>query len=327
MPGYACVGILLEGDTIAKRCGIRPGDIIVAVNGEGMRRFKPDFPSSQLKDITVKTDSAPMSNKIDENYDKTLNLPTGDNYRALLSKIKDIKKAAASGEGPALEVMLERHSWDSRPHAWPRYLTARDGDVPLAMKMHQEHEAWRDETFPMDLTGYKLQKVLEAKAVSEIDVRHGELPPSVYVNFSKLVDLDQHEIPAADVVHAFVLYTEKLLSRGQDPRCTKMSQFIDLTGVGIKSMRTEVLRRVYATFEPNYPETLHRMVMYPVSRTVASAARVMLSFVNAQTRAKFVITDDLQRVCDELGWSKEEVEQCGGIVDFMHKHQANGTKQ
>ena len=48
----------------------------------------------------------------------------------------------------------------------------------------------------------------------------------------------------------------------------------------------------------------------------------MLSFVNEKTRSKFVITDDLQTVCDALGWSKDEVTECGGVTEFMHKHVA-----
>jgi hypothetical protein len=51
----------------------------------------------------------------------------------------------------------------------------------------------------------------------------------------------------------------------------------------------------------------------------------MLSFVNTQTQKKFVITHSLDKVCDELGWSKREVEQCGGVTQFMHKHEKVGT--
>jgi hypothetical protein len=47
----------------------------------------------------------------------------------------------------------------------------------------------------------------------------------------------------------------------------------------------------------------------------------MLGFVNTQTQKKFVITSSLDKVCAELGWSKQEVEHCGGISHFMHKHE------
>lgn len=51
---------------------------------------------------------------------------------------------------------------------------------------------------------------------------------------------------------------------------------------------------------------------------------MLLSFVNEQTQKKFVITDNLDVVCQELGWNKEEVEACGGVTDFMHKHEKAG---
>lgn len=51
----------------------------------------------------------------------------------------------------------------------------------------------------------------------------------------------------------------------------------------------------------------------------------MLGFVNEKTQKKFLITNDLDKVCAELGWIKSEVEECGGITEFMHKHEKAGT--
>ena len=47
----------------------------------------------------------------------------------------------------------------------------------------------------------------------------------------------------------------------------------------------------------------------------------MLGFVNERTQKKFLITNDLSHVCRELGWDQTEVEECGGITEFMHKHE------
>ena len=47
--------------------------------------------------------------------------------------------------------------------------------------------------------------------------------------------------------------------------------------------------------------------------------------MNAKTKEKFVITDDLDVVCRELGWYKPDVEKCGGITEFMRKHQKEET--
>ncbi len=48
---------------------------------------------------------------------------------------------------------------------------------------------------------------------------------------------------------------------------------------------------------------------------------MLLSFVNKKTREKFIITDDLDVVCTELGWNKTEVEACGGVTQYMHQHE------
>ena len=61
------------------------------------------------------------------------------------------------------------------------------------------------------------------------------------------------------------------------------------------------------------------------STAQATAARTMLSFVNERTQKKFLITSDLDKVCAELGWNKAEIEECGDITAFMHKHEKAGT--
>jgi hypothetical protein len=56
-----------------------------------------------------------------------------------------------------------------------------------------------------------------------------------------------------------------------------------------------------------------------------TTARTMLGFVNEKTQKKFLITNSLDKVCEELGWAKQEVEDCGGVTEFMHKHEKAGT--
>lgn len=331
VPAFVGIGRLLDGETIARKAGVTVGDLIVAVNGNGFRRFPPDFDDSELEDITVALKKLSMDEVdlvSDGNNIKTGNLEktriisgigNGEAYKAVVSEIKQVKKS-----NTPLMLSLERFDWDSRVHSWGRFLTARDGNVPDAMKMLQTHEAWREDTFPIDLTDLGIQKVLRSKAVSEVDITQNGLPPTVYVNFGELQSIK--DCKAADVTKAFVIFTEELLKRAKDPRSPKTCQFIDLTGVSLTGgMRTDVLRQIYGTFEPNYPETLQRMIMYPVSKYVASTAGYLLSFVNANTRKKFLITDDLCLVCKELGWSKEEVEACGGVTGFMKKYSKAGA--
>lgn len=334
MPAYAIIDRLLDGDTMAKRFEVNAGDCIVAVNGIGFRRLPIECNESDISDLTPQVEKLKIStstsslSKADEDQDvrRVFNGKNGECYKALLQSIKDAKVGQTS-EKP-FTLRLERYGWDSRVHSWSRFLTARDGDVQLAMQMMQEHEAWRQTCFPIDTSQSGIQAVLQAKAISEIDLQQKPQDgavciPSVYVDFGKLQTLESSkQCTAEDVVDAFVIFTEKLLERAPDPRTPKTCQFIDLTNSRISTgLRVTLLKKIYGAFEPNYPETLHKMVMYPVSRIVRKTSSMLLSFVNEKTRNKFVITDDLSQVCKELGWDKAEVEQCGGISGFMAKHQ------
>jgi len=313
-PGFAQVGRLLDGETVARKCGVKVGDCIVAVNGQGFRRFAPDFDEDELENLSKDTHVP--------NDKSVLHLGKGEAYNSLLGRIKTIKAAGS----PPLALSLERYGWDAKVNSWPRFLEARDGNVPLAMKMLQEHENWKNGIFPIDLTRDGVQEVLRLKAVAEIDTQADEsTPPTVYVNFSKLQAVES--ISPDDVCKAFIIFTEMMLARSKDPRNPKACQFIDLSGVTISSgFRVDMLKKIYNVFEPNYPETLSKMVMYPVSTMLATTARTLLNFVNEKTQRKFVITNSLAVVCEELGWDQKEVEACGGVTEFMHKHENAGTQ-
>jgi len=312
-PGFAQIGRLLDGETVARKSGVRVGDIIVAVNGSGFRRFASDFDDSEVTNLSEDS-YIPNDNNV-------LHLGRGEAYDALLTKIKTIKSAGS----PPLVLSLERYSWDAKVNSWPRFLKAREGDVPAAMKMLQEHENWKTRNLPMDLTRDGLQEVLRLKAVAEVTVgENKDFPPAVYVNFGKLQSMDS--INFDDVSKAFVIFTETMLARSKDPRNPKVNLYIDLNGVGVSSgLRTELIRKIYEVFEANYPECLSKMVMYPVSNLLGTTIRQMLKFVNDTTQEKNLITNDLAEVCQAMGWDLEEVESCGGVKEFMHKYEELGA--
>ena len=261
LPGYAVIDKLLKGDTVARKFGVRVGDCIVGVNGSGFRRFAPDYKDSEVEIV----------NKEDEQVEVKLDhavVVAGDAYNQLLSKIKAIKAASPD---PPLILTLERYGWDARSNSWPRFLAARDNHVPDAMMMQQQHEQWKSEVFPIDLTKSGLQEIFKQKAISEINVDIvKDFPPTVYINYGKLQQMEKAgEITADDIVEAFIIFTERLLAESVDPRKPKTCQFIDLSGVSITGgFRVDSLKRIYKVFEPNYPETLFKMVMYPVSSMV-----------------------------------------------------------
>jgi len=330
MPAYTRIGRLVDGDNVAKRAGIAIGDIVVAVNGTGFRRFPPDFQDHELEDLTIQKEAVvniQFDEKAKERKAQTITgLKDGEHYNMMLAKIKEIKKARDPSN--ALHLSMERYDWDSRVNSWPRFLMARSNDVKDAMKMMQMHEAWKANTFPIDLTDPGIQTVLKAKAVSEFSISSNvhtsngaaaPVPPTVYINFQKLQNIPN--LQASDVSKAFVIFTEAILKQCKDPRRPKSYQLIDLTGVTISGgLRSDILRDIYNVFEPNYPETLDKMVMYPVPKLAQNTAKLILNFVNENTREKFVMTDHLNVVCHELGWDYHEVQSLGSIENYIQKH-------
>ena len=96
-PGFAQIGRLIEGETVARKSGVEVGDVIVAVNGSGFRRFASDFDESEVTNLS-KDSHIPNDNNV-------LHLGRGEAYSALLMKIKTIKTAGS----PPLVLSLERY--------------------------------------------------------------------------------------------------------------------------------------------------------------------------------------------------------------------------
>ena len=188
----------------------------------------------------------------------------------MLDEIK-LRKGESTAESPLI-LTFERYTWDARPHAWGRFLAARDSNIRDAMTMWQNHTQWKELNFPISLIKPGLQKIFRQKAVSELHVEGAEMAAVVYVNYGTLQKLyAASEITPEDIVLAFVLFTERMLSRSKDPRQAKTCQFIDLADVTYSSgFRSDILKIIYNVFEPNYPETLSKMVMYPVSTVFVS---------------------------------------------------------
>lgn len=325
-PSYASVLKLVEGETVALKKGVASGDYIVAVNGVGFRRFSPDYYSANARrscfGIYIGGSGKVPFDELDG--DVKLNrvvsgLKDGEAYAQFLSSVK---KARCNDD--ELTLVLERFSWDSRANSWPRFMKARDGDIVEAMKMLQDHEYWRDATFPLDLTTVSFQKLLKSNVFSYPALRQLDetLPLVLSVNFSLLQSLN---CSTSDISNALILFMETLLARSINTQSPKLSCFIDVSNVFYNRIRPDILRKIYSVFEPNYPETLHKMVIYPVTKYLVDTASALLTFVNRTTKSKIIITDDLDILCQELGWSKEEIECCGGTNEYLKKYQIGNS--
>jgi hypothetical protein len=99
------------------------------VNGKGYRRFAPDFPDSELENLSEVLAKVNISEEEQKQKSRVVSgKAPGEVYSSILSRIKEVKADPRTH----LVLSLERHGWDSRVHSWTRFLTARDGDVSAA---------------------------------------------------------------------------------------------------------------------------------------------------------------------------------------------------
>jgi hypothetical protein len=392
-PGYALVGGYTDDNDNDNdgpyRNVIRPGDMIIAINGRGFRRFayqEGDEDEIEME-IEVNTINNTNSNNTTEitippptntmmapvELDHAVVPPGTMAYRQLLEKIKAVQ--LASGD-PPLTLTLIRYDWDARPFAWRRFLLAAEAVssstlssslsslsttisstttttpikknnnvVPEALRRHQNHLQWRNETFPVDISSPGVQAIFSTRTIASIhrttnttddnedehengtdtsaatdtaaagDHHHHHnknnvaVVPVVYVNYGRLLRLLEPAgtITATDVRHALLVVTEQMLAAscngggGGDPRFPSVTLLIDVSSVSSSSqslssdgagaggsvtalstlfqptvLRVDLWRDLYRTFEPNYPETLHQLIVYPVNAVLVRCFTIVL---------------------------------------------------
>jgi hypothetical protein len=386
-PGYALVGGYTDDDHDTTdgcpyRNVIRPGDMIIAINGRGLRRFayqEGDEIEMEMEinsnNNTTKTEIIipPPTTTIELDHAVVPPGTMGGGYRQLLEKIKAVQLA---GGDPPLTLTLIRYDWDARPFAWRRFLLAaaasassslssslsmtttskkiNNNIVPEALRRHQNHLQWRNETFPVDISSPGVQAIFSTRTIASVHITNDKIDddenddengtdtgattataaagnhhhhhhpnthnnnnsvvlPVVYVNYGRLLKLLEPvgTITATDVRHALLVVTEQMLAascsgrnnHNNDPRFPSVSLLIDVSSMMTTSssttsssqsvsssdsggggggssvtttalssllfqpavLRVDLWRDLYRTFEPNYPETLHQLIVYPVN--------------------------------------------------------------
>ena len=345
---------LVDGESIARQAGVMIGDCIVAVNGEGCRRFAMEYDEKEMEYLSGKyeelnEEQMKLKSKLLTGLDKS------QHYCTILQKIKDIK-GAADPEHPLI-LHLERHGWDSKAHSFGRFLATNDGNVVKAMGMLEQHEQWRKAFFPIDLRSSSLQQTIKLDAISQVCINvHA---PTIYINYEKILHattLDastkKHlmlvdyaalkRIPTInDVVTTLIMYMEQTLANVPDPTKPNIFHFIDLTGLHVTmDLNVNVIKAIYDAVELNYPETVSKIVLFPISATLSKhrvsgiytptesfIIKSLLGKVSHQkTKGKYVITDSLDVVYQELGWDIRTIEEAGGMEIFVLQYSKAATE-
>lgn len=89
-PGFAQIGRLLEGATVARKCGVNVGDCIVAVNGSGFRRFAADFKDDELENLSGETHMSNDNNVVHAGQGEGTLVSSPDQSESIRHQVSDL---------------------------------------------------------------------------------------------------------------------------------------------------------------------------------------------------------------------------------------------
>lgn len=188
-----------------------------------------------------------------------------------------------------------------------------------------------------------VQEILKKQVLSECLIQEEGYFPTLYINCVKLQTIE--DCTSEDLLKVFVAFFESIIKNPVNPQCPKICHLIDLSSVSISAgLRSELLKEVYEVYEKQYPGTIYKVIIYPVPQIVAdfaaelksmrptvrrdilqsSTAKSLLNSFTNDTRARTIITDELQMVCKHTGLSVKETARYGSIMNLLERHSKIG---
>ena len=216
--------------------------------------------------------------------------------------------------GSTLDAMREAFPKAS-VHELVRFLRARKYNLEKANKMYQAHLDWRQSYLPT-IDKEKAEKTLATRKFYLLDHLDGEGHPVMYYCFHRFQDMGYDvENELAALVYLFEDYC--IPRFGPSLEQQKFTVLIDVSG--IRSPPLSFLKHVNSVMEANYPETLHRTIMFPVPYWLQKIIKSFLVFVDPDTRDKFAYVNDIKSLED---FAQLKLEQMGpDIAELIQKKQ------
>lgn len=263
------------------------------------------------KEVLEGSNHAVVSKNEEEKYHE-VDVPP---YTQLLHKIRAVQTTRLECD-PPLQLVVERHGWDTPCWAFHRFLQRhcnRDNEstaVMEALKDFQVHsQEWRPSFFPIDLLHPPLQRIFKSGAFLELYDKDGsgdgssndkDVIPCLHVDVAKLQSLlmnvddcdtlderkKEDEVTVKDLHQAVVIFLERALSSktSQDPRQAKVNVLLDISGCPsilgwTASSSVSALKQLYrGILEPNYPECLNKLVIYPMNTSTPTTTKTASSY-------------------------------------------------
>jgi hypothetical protein len=215
-------------------------------------------------------------------------------------------------EDPSKQTSLERMKAlfpDVGPVDLQRFLKARKNDEAKATDMITKHLTWRADTLPIEKA--EIQESLDTRRYYYL-CQDAEDRPVVYIHFQRFM----REKYDADIeIKAYIwLIENEIIPQMSEAGPQSWTVLIDVQG--IRSPPISFLTKLNSVFEANYPERLHKTIMFPVPWFVQKMINGFLFFVNEDTRKKFGFVNALGALISESGITAE---QLGADVEALVK--------
>ncbi|KAL3915913.1 MAG: hypothetical protein SGILL_005421 [Bacillariaceae sp.] len=227
-------------------------------------------------------------------------------------------------DAAAVQSMMENFP-DASDQDLIRFLKARNHNVAKATAMYQAHLDWRHDTMPM--LEHEKDRILETLATRKfylLDSADADGRPVVVYCLRRFVQLG-YDVTAEEKALIYLMEyqliprldasTTNSSSSHEQQQQQKYTALIDVSG--IRSPPLSFLTHVNGVMEANYPERLHRSILFPVPSLVQKMIRGMLYFVAQETREKFAYVNTVSALeeCAKMPASS----MGDDVVDLVHK--------
>ncbi|CAN0541367.1 unnamed protein product, partial [Ectocarpus sp. 12 AP-2014] len=184
-----------------------------------------------------------------------------------------------------------RYRWFTDDRVLHRFITARNGNVDIALKMLLEHLEWR--------ITYKLDTILD-EDLSGTGVSHEfywsgfDRDGRPCLVFRACEHRKSDSDGASPTVEEKVRYYCQLLERGfrDFSPAYKFCLILDCRGAGTNVMDRKLFKVATPIIENNFPETQHATYVLPCNGMIMMAWKVISSFIDPGTADKIRLVKD-----------------------------------
>lgn len=180
------------------------------------------------------------------------------------------------------------------------FLVARDYDLQGAASMWLDTQAWRRSTFPVQRTE-GIERILKSSRYPTFGFNN-EDPPRLVLGFDSQWGAFLNGEDEEELLLAFLVWFEEQLA------------LVDAQGGWYSIIHVAIggrppmqwTRRLTSILEANYPERLHKAVIFPAPWLLKTLIDGMLWFLPSRTRGKFALASDLQSLADACEMDESE---------------------